>query len=106
MSWKGLEDINAVEKFKGYDLKISQAQQAELEEGSYYYHQIIGLKVVTLEGAEVGTISEILAPGANDVWVVKQGQKEILLPVIDDVIKKVDLAKGEVIIDLLEGLAD
>ncbi|SEM66504.1 16S rRNA processing protein RimM [Ligilactobacillus sp. WC1T17] len=106
LTFEGLEDINAVEKFKGYDLKISQAQQAELEEGSYYYHQIIGLKVVTLEGAEVGTISEILAPGANDVWVVKQGQKEILLPVIDDVIKKVDLAKGEVIIDLLEGLAD
>ncbi len=47
------------------------------------------------------------APGANDVWVVnRKGKKELLLPVIDDVIKKVDLEQGLVVVDLLEGLDD
>lgn len=107
LSFEELEDINLIEGFKGFDIKISEDQQQDLEDGSYYYHQIIGLDVVTLDGEKIGKISEILAPGANDVWVVKRkGKKELLLPVIDDVIKKVDLEQGVVVVDLLEGLDD
>lgn len=107
LSFEKLEDINIIEGFKGFDIKISEDQQQDLEDGSYYYHQIIGLDAVTLDGEKIGKISEILAPGANDVWVVKRkGKKELLLPVIDDVIKKVDLEQGLVVVDLLEGLDD
>lgn len=107
LSFEKLEDINLIEVFKGFDIKISEDQQQDLEDGSYYYHQIIGLDAVTLDGEKIGKISEILAPGANDVWVVKRkGKKELLLPVIDDVIKKVDLEQGLVVVDLLEGLDD
>lgn len=107
LSFEKLEDINIIEGFKGFDIKISEDQQQDLGDGSYYYHQIIGLDAVTLEGEKIGKISEILAPGANDVWVVKRkGKKELLLPVIDDVIKKVDLEQGLVVVDLLEGLDD
>ena len=56
---------------------------------------------------KMGTRLEILSPGANDVWVVKRKQKnDLLLPVIDDVIKDVDLAAGKVHVELLEGLDD
>ncbi len=107
LSFEDLEDINLIEGFKGFDIKISEDQQQDLEDGSYYYHQIIGLEAVTLDGGKLGKISEILAPGANDVWVVKRkGKKELLLPVIDDVIKRVDLEQGLVVVDLLEGLDD
>ena len=107
LSFEKLEDINLIEGFKGFDIKISEDQQQDLEDGSYYYHQIIGLDAVTLDGEKIGKISEILAPGANDVWVVnRKGKKELLLPVIDDVIKKVDLEQGLVVVDLLEGLDD
>lgn len=107
LSFEELEDINLIEGFKGFDIKISEDQQQDLEDGSYYYHQIIGLDAVTLDGEKIGKISEILAPGANDVWVVnRKGKKELLLPVIDDVIKKVDLEQGLVVVDLLEGLDD
>ena len=107
LSFEKLEDINLIEGFKGFDIKISEDQQQDLEDGSYYYHQIIGLDAVTFDGEKIGKISEILAPGANDVWVVKRkGKKELLLPVIDDVIKKVDLEQGLVVVDLLEGLDD
>ena len=107
LSFEKLEDINLIEGFKGFDIKISEDQQQDLEDGSYYYHQIIGIDAVTLDGEKIGKISEILAPGANDVWVVnRKGKKELLLPVIDDVIKKVDLEQGLVVVDLLEGLDD
>ncbi|KRL83734.1 16S rRNA-processing protein RimM [Ligilactobacillus apodemi DSM 16634 = JCM 16172] len=107
LTFEGMENINLVEPLKGDDLKVSAEQQKELEEGSYYYHQIIGLEAVTTTGEELGKITEILSPGANDVWVVKRkNKKDLLLPVIDDVIKEVDLAAGKVEVELLDGLDD
>ncbi|MFF2482677.1 ribosome maturation factor RimM [Paenibacillus sp. NPDC058071] len=104
---KGFDHINDVEKFKGWLVKISEEEQGELEEGEYYYHEIIGCKAVTEEGEELGVISEILSPGANHVWVVDRIQpkgKQLLLPVIDDVILDVDIVNKKVLVRLLEGL--
>ncbi|MCM3205142.1 ribosome maturation factor RimM [Paenibacillus illinoisensis] len=98
-------NINEVEKFKGGIAKVSKENLAELEENEYYFHQIVGCTVVTEEGENLGTISEILTPGANDVWVVKTtAGKEILLPVIDDVVLDVDVNEKLVKVHLMEGL--
>ncbi|MGZ9584668.1 ribosome maturation factor RimM [Paenibacillus marinisediminis] len=101
----GLDDINDVEKYKGWFLKISDVDRDQLEEDEYYYSDIIGCQVVTDEGEELGVIKEILAPGANHVWVVKRPKgQDVLLPVIDDVILKVDVASKLVTVHLMEGL--
>lgn len=100
-------NINDVEKFKGALLKIDAKNQQPLEEGEYYYHEIIGCKVITEEGQELGPITEILTPGANDVWVVSLPKgKQLLLPVIDDVILDVDVANKTIRIHLMEGLME
>ncbi|MDF2648869.1 16S rRNA processing protein RimM [Paenibacillus sp. V4I3] len=100
-------NINDVEKFKGSLLKIEAKEQQPLEEGEYYYHEIIGCKVVTEEGQELGLVSEVLTPGANDVWVVSLPKgKQLLLPVIDDVILDVDIANKTIRIHLMEGLME
>ena len=84
---------------------VSADDQQPLDDGQYYYHQIIGLDVETTDGQKLGKIKEILSPGANDVWVVERPEKrDLLLPVIDDVIKKVDLDQQLVIVELMEGL--
>ncbi|RIX51849.1 ribosome maturation factor RimM [Paenibacillus nanensis] len=104
---EGFDNINEVEKFKGWSLKIPESQQGELEEGEYYYHEIIGCSVVTEEGEELGKISEILSPGANDVWVVDPSKgkgKQLLLPFIDDVVLNVNVADKLVTVRLMEGL--
>lgn len=103
---KGYNNINDVEKYKGWVLKISEEQQGELEEGEYFYHQIIGCEVVTDEGIALGNITDILSPGANDVWVVKPHDKgkDILLPVIDPVILNVDVKQKKVLVHIIEGL--
>jgi 16S rRNA processing protein RimM len=100
-------NINEVEKYKGSLLKMEEKYQQSLDEGEYYYHEIMGCKVVTEEGQELGLVSEILTPGANDVWVVKRPKgKELLLPVIDDVVLEVDVASKTIRIHLMEGLLD
>ena len=105
VKFAGYDNINDVEVFRNRELKVSEEDQQPLEDGSYYYHQIIGLTVKTVDGRELGTIKEILSPGANDVWVVQRPQKsDLLLPKIDDVIKNVDLEQGIVEVELMEGL--
>jgi 16S rRNA processing protein RimM len=99
--------INDVEKYKGGYLAVSEDQREALEPGEYYYNEIIGCDVYTDEGKRLGVIREILSPGANDVWVVKQDQgPDILLPYIDDVIKQVDVEDKKITVHLLEGLVD
>lgn len=107
LGFEGYDNINLVEKFKQCELKISEEQQKSLPEDEYYYHEIIGLKVLDEQHQEIGVIKEILSPGANDVWVVKRsGKKDLLLPAIKDVIKEIDIANGMVLVEILEGLDD
>jgi len=104
---KEYDNINDVEKYKGWMLKVSEEHLIDLDEDEYYYHEIIGCRVITDEGKELGTITEILTPGANDVWVVKRpGGKQALLPVIDEVILKVDVPEKTVHVHIMEGLLD
>jgi 16S rRNA processing protein RimM len=103
----GFNDINQVEKYKGWMIKVLASDLLELEEDQYYYHEIIGCNVVTDEGVELGIVTDILTPGANDVWVVTRPVgKPVLLPVIDDVVLKVDVAAKRIEVYIMEGLID
>ncbi|GGD68580.1 ribosome maturation factor RimM [Paenibacillus nasutitermitis] len=104
---KGYDNINDVEKYKGWILSVTKDNMVELEEGEYYQHQIIGCRVLTEEGEELGLITEILVPGANDVWVVQEQKikgRQILIPVIDDVLMDVNVETKTVTVRLMEGL--
>lgn len=105
------DSIDEVEKLKGGFLKISENQltrDEELNEHEYYYHEIIGCKVYSEEGDLIGTVTEILSPGANDVWVVQSEENDKLyyIPFIEPVVKKVDVDKKEITIHVMEGLIE
>lgn len=105
LSFEGYDNINDVEPWKQSTLKIKEGQLSELEEGEFYFFEIIGCHVYTESGEEIGVIKEILTPGANDVWVVKgKDSKEILIPYIPDVVKEVSIDDKKIIIDPMEGL--
>lgn len=102
-----MDNINQVEAFKGGTLKISEDQLVQLEEGQYYYHEIVGCSVYAENGDMLGTVKEVLTPGANDVWVVdRTNGKELLIPVIDECVLRVDVADKRIEIRLMEGLLD
>ncbi|WP_430609799.1 ribosome maturation factor RimM [Enterococcus sp. DIV0876] len=106
LTFEGYPNINDVEPFRNGILKVSKEDLAQLEENEFYYHDIIGLTV--LEGEQViGKVKEILSPGANDVWVIqRKGKKDALIPYIESVVKEIDLAKGQVQVEIPEGLLD
>lgn len=105
LTFEAYDDINQVEKFKDGILKIPESQLNDLEENEFYFHEIIGCRVLTTSDEEIGKVIEILTPGANDVWVVKANNgKEILIPYIENVVKKVDIKEKMIIIEPMEGL--
>lgn len=107
LTFEGMNRIEDVEKYKECLLKVAEEQLTELEDDEFYYHEIIGLEIVTDEGEVLGEVTEILSPGSNDVWVVKQkGKKELLIPFIELVVYKVDKEEKKAYIHLLEGLID
>lgn len=107
LTFEGYHTINEVEPFREGLLKVSKEGLSNLEENEYYYFEILGLLVYDENGQEIGKIKEILSPGANDVWVIqRKGKKDLLIPYIESVVKKIDLAQGKVQVELLEGLLD
>ena len=90
-------------KFEGID----SDEVGKLEENEFYFHEIIGCQVFDENDRNLGEIIDILTPGANDVWVIKgENGKEILIPYIEDVVKKIDITSKKVNIEVMEGLID
>ncbi|KKI92582.1 16S rRNA processing protein RimM [Bacillus sp. SA1-12] len=107
LTFEGMHSIQDVEHFKGSLLKVNEEQLTELDEGEFYFHEIIGCKVYSDEEEEIGTIREILATGANDVWVIKRKTgKDLLIPYIEEIVKDIDVENKKVIITPMEGLID
>src|SRR5690606_9691043 len=108
LSFENHPTINDVERYKGGMLKVKETDLQELEEGEYYYHEIIGCEVFTDSGQLIGRVKEILSPGANDVWVIRSedGKKEMLIPYIDDVVLEVNTTEKKIRIHIIEGLLE
>ncbi len=108
LKFDGIDNINDVEKYKGYELYVTREDAVPLEEGEYYIADLIGLKVVDEDEKEIGILKDVLQTGANDVYEVKGNadydNKEILIPVIKDCILNVDLERKVVKVHLLKGL--
>ena len=83
---------------------FSERAPRQLAAGEYLADQIIGLKVITLAGEALGTLVEIIATGANDVYVVRGDRGEVLLPARTEVIRSIDLATATMTVELLPGL--
>ena len=101
-----IDSVEDAEKLREQDLTIPRSELYPLPEGQYYTFQIIGLKVVTTEGKLLGRITEIMTTGSNDVYIVEGKRGEILIPAIEDVVKSIDLEKGKMVIEAIEGLLD
>ncbi len=101
---EGVKDIVASDALVGFHLFIPPDKLDVLQEDEYYWRDIVGLDVVTESGQKLGQIESIIPTGGNDVYVCTGGEREILLPAIEDVIRLVDIEKGVLVVRLLEGL--
>ncbi len=100
----GIESRELAESLIGATIVIHRDQFAQLEEGEYYWTDLLGLRVSNLAGHEFGTVDHLVETGANDVMVIRKiedsGQRlEVLIPWADQYVMKVDLEKGEILVD-------
>ncbi|MFW5442290.1 ribosome maturation factor RimM [Aerococcus urinaeequi] len=110
LHFKGKDNINDVEKFKGFDLKVAGTEREadELDENEFYYDDIIGLEVYTTDEIYLGKVREITSLPSNDVWAIQRPNKgkDILIPYIEDIVLEIDLDDNRVVIDPMDGLID
>lgn len=101
---KGIDDMTGAERLKGCEIKIPEDMALACDEDEYYIRDLYDMEVETDEGESLGVISDIIFTGANDVYVVKGQEKEILIPAIKQCILKVDVEGKKMTVKLLEGL--
>ena len=105
VSLEGYDSREAVDGLRNADIFVPAEDRPPLPDGEFYLHQIIGLTAVTEEGETLGVVADWIETGANGVFIVQDEEgNEILLPDIDEVIVKIDLEAGEMLVHLLEGL--
>jgi 16S rRNA processing protein RimM len=101
---RGYNTPESVGKYRNTWVYVKSSEVPPLPQGQVYKYELIGLDVIDDVGNSLGKLTEILETGANDVYVVRNGQKEILLPAIPDVILKIDMQLQVMTVHLIDGL--
>lgn len=105
IKFKGINKIEEAELLRNAYLKVDRKDEPELEEGTYYIVDLLGLDVYSDEGNLLGKVDDIYNTGSSDIYVVKDELgKQILLPGISDVIKEINLEEGKIVVHILKGL--
>jgi 16S rRNA processing protein RimM len=100
----GYNNLNEVEKFRGYSIKVNEDDLYPLEEDEYYHFELIGLKVYDYQNNLLGSISSILETGANDILVIKENNQEIMIPLIKSIVNEINISKGIITLFEIDGL--
>ena len=105
LKFKGIDNINDFEKYKGKSLFVTRENAQPLKEDEYYIADLIGMEVYLEDGSHFGTLKDVMETGANDVDIIKTEEgKEVLIPAIYECILDVDVEAGKMKIHLLDGL--
>lgn len=103
--FKGIDDINEAEKYKGCGLYVTKENRVPCKEDEYFIADLIGMRAVDESGCALGEIADVLATGANDVYIIRSGEgEEILLPAISECVLDVDISGRTMTVHLLPGL--
>lgn len=105
LKFKGIDNINDIEKYRGKSLMIDREDAVDLDEDEYFIADMIGMKVCTEDGNEFGTLKDVMETGANDVYIIDSLEHgEVLIPAIRECILDVDMDEERMTIHLMEGL--
>lgn len=87
-------------------IEVDESMLPKLGNNQYYYHQIIGLSVVTPEGETIGRVTKIMETPANELYVVQGSGREYLIPAVKPIVTDINLDTGTMTITPIEGLLD
>lgn len=103
---RGIDGIDEAQRWVGATLSVNESALEPLDPGQYYHYQVIGFEVFRKDGARIGVIASVLTTAGNDILVVKEAEKEFLIPAVREIVEKVDFGTRRVVIDPPEGLLD
>lgn len=107
LKFKGIDDIDDATRYLKKDLWIYRRDAVACGEDENFICDLIGLRVVTEDGEELGVLDDVIQTAANDVYQVKLSEeRKVLIPAIKQCILKVDLEEGMMTVHLLDGLMD
>ena len=104
ISFKGINERSQAEALIGAELFIPKAELPELEEDTHFWFDLIGMAVYTTKDEYLGRIESIIETGSNDVYVVQDHKKEVLIPALESVVLDVDVKAKRMLVELPEGL--
>ena len=106
IKFKDINTIDDAEAYTGQTVLVMETDFKKLPDGEYYWYQVIGMNVYDGGGQYHGQVVDIIETGSNDVYVVQDGEKEILIPMIDWVVKTIDIEEKKLIFENVEGLIE
>jgi 16S rRNA processing protein RimM len=106
LQFEELSEVSHVLPFVKGSVQISPGDLMQLPQGSYYHFELLGMQVYLEDGRSLGELQEILSTGSNDVYVVRSGGREHLIPATREVIREVDVSRKRMRIHPLEGLLE
>jgi len=106
LALNNISDRDQAKTLVGADLQIEKTALPELETGVFYWYELIGLQVFTTDDRYIGRLESIIETGANDVYVVKNEDGEILIPALKSVVQSIDIAANSMRVDLPDGLEE
>jgi 16S rRNA processing protein RimM len=102
----GCDSMNAAEALKGRELCVHEADLPQIGPDEIYHYELVGMTVITAAGADVGTVVEVMATPGNDICVVRAGDREHLIPLVDSIVTQIDRQQRRLVIDPPLGLLD
>jgi len=107
LKFKGINNINDIERYKRCPLLVDRENAVELEEDEYFIADMIGMNVLTEDGEIFGTLKDVIETGANDVYIINSKKHgEVLIPAIKECILDVNVKEARMLVHLMEGLID
>jgi 16S rRNA processing protein RimM len=92
--------VGEAQRLVGAEICVAESRMPALAADEFYWHQLIGLEVMSVDGRRLGTIRQIIETGSNDVYVVQEGREEVLIPALAEVVREVNLERRLMVVDL------
>jgi len=102
VKFEGVDDMTAAQALRGFEVRVPRSELAELPEGEFYVHDIVGLQAVTEAGEDLGVVTEVIRGPANDVYVTARA----MIPALKEVVVSIDLEAGKMIVRPIGGMLE
>ncbi len=102
----GVDSIEQAQSLSGREVYIEESELGELEEDEFYFLELIGLEAFTDDGTYLGKVEDIMERTIQNILIIKNGEKELLIPMADPIVKEVNLEEGKIVITPIKGMLD